>query len=53
MYVFSRNIKNIRVFLSENFQFLEVKFSIYSRTSMARKSLGPWKFVRDMGSSSH
>ena len=25
----------------------------YSRTSMARTSLGPWKFVRDMGSSSH
>ena len=27
--------------------------SKYSRTSMARTSLGPWKFVRDMGSSSH
>ena len=26
---------------------------IYSRTFMARTSLGPWKFVRDMGSSSH
>ena len=26
---------------------------IYSRTSMAQTSLGPWKFVRDMGSSSH
>ena len=25
----------------------------YSRTSMTRTSLGPWKFVRDMGSSSH
>ena len=25
----SRNIKNIRDFLSENFQFLEVKFSTY------------------------
>ena len=25
----------------------------YSRTSMVRTSLGPWKFVRDMGSSSH
>ena len=25
----------------------------YSRTSMARTSLGPWKFVRDMGSSNH
>ena len=29
IYVLSRNVKNIRVFLSENFQFLEVKFSIY------------------------
>ena len=28
-------------------------FSTYSRTSMARASLGPWKFIRDMGSSSH
>ena len=27
-YVLSRNMKNIRVYLSENFQFLEVKFSI-------------------------
>ena len=26
---------------------------IYRRTSMARSSLGPWKFVWDMGSSSH
>ena len=25
----------------------------YSRTSMARTSLGPWKFVRDIGSSGH
>ena len=25
----SKNTKNIRVFFSENFQFLEVKFSIY------------------------
>ena len=25
----------------------------YSKTSMARTSLGPWKFIRDMGSSSH
>ena len=25
----SRNLKNIRVFLSENFQFLEMKFSLY------------------------
>ena len=29
IYVLSRNMKNIKVFLSENFQFLEVKFSIY------------------------
>ena len=29
IYVLSRNKKNIRVFLSENFQFLDVKFSIY------------------------
>ena len=28
-YVLSRNMNNIRVFLSENFQCLEVKFSIY------------------------
>ena len=27
--------------------------AIYSRTSTARTSLGPWKCVRDMGSSSH
>ena len=27
--ILSRNMKNVRVFLSENFQFLEVKFSIY------------------------
>ena len=25
----------------------------YSRTSMVRTSLGPWKFVQDMDSSSH
>ena len=25
--------------------------TIYSRTSMARTHLGPWKIVRDMGSS--
>ena len=29
MYVLSRNVKNIRVFLSEIFQFLRLKFSIY------------------------
>ena len=28
IYVFSRNMKNIRVFLSENFQFLEMNFLI-------------------------
>ena len=25
----------------------------WSTTSMARRSLGPWKFIRDMGGSSH
>ena len=30
IYVFSRNMKIIRFFLSENFMFLKVKFSIYS-----------------------
>ena len=25
----------------------------YNKTSMARTSLGPWKFIRDMGSLSH
>ena len=29
IYVLSRNMKNIRFFLFENFQFLEVKFSMY------------------------
>ena len=29
MYVLSRNMKNIRIFLSENFHFLVVKFSVY------------------------
>ena len=29
IYVLSRNMKDIRVFLSENFQFLEVKFTMY------------------------
>ena len=29
MYVLSGNVKNIRIFLSENLQFLVVKFSIY------------------------
>ena len=29
MYVLSRNTKNYQSFLSENFQFLELNFSIY------------------------
>ena len=29
MYVLSRKMKNIRIFLSENFHFLVVKFSVY------------------------
>ena len=29
------------------------KHNIYSRTSIARTSLGPWTFVRGMGSSKH
>ena len=32
---------------------LRVLYYIYSRTSTAQTSLGPWKFVRDLGSSSH
>ena len=32
---------------------IHICFPEYSRTSMARTPLGPWKFVRDMGSSSH
>ena len=34
---------------------IATEFSIpnYSRTSMARTYLGPWKFVRDMGNSRH
>ena len=34
IYVLSRNMKNIGVFVSENFQFLEVKFSIYLNRSV-------------------
>ena len=30
-----------------------MRYPDYSRTSMARISLGPWKTFRDMGSSSH
>ena len=45
IYGYSTNFKNLlRICL------LDVK---YSRTSMARTSLGPWKFVRGMDSSSH
>ena len=40
------------VYLHKIFEHLN-SLSCYSRTSMARTSLGPWKFVRDMGSSSH
>ena len=29
IYVLSRHMKNIRIFLSENFHFLVVKFSVY------------------------
>ena len=29
IYVLSRSMKNIRIFFSEKFQFLEVNFSIY------------------------
>ena len=29
IYVLTRNMKNIRIFLSENFQFLVEKFSVY------------------------
>ena len=32
---------------------LSLKDAKYSRTSMAQTSFGPWKFVRDMGSSGH
>ena len=39
-------MKNIRVFLSENFQFLEVKFSIhlYRRVFVMRR---PWSYCVD------
>ena len=33
--------------------FWRTKKIIYSRTSMARTSLGPWQFARNMDSSSH
>ena len=43
------------LYLNELFNELgsSICFVLYSRTSMARTSLGPWKFVRDVGSSSH
>ena len=67
--VLSRSKKNIKSFLSQNFPFFGCKiFNIFEqacfrnekkekyihcRTSMAQTSLGPWKFVRGMSSSSH
>ena len=60
--MFWAEVWKISVFYLKFFNVLEVKVSIYlnrrvfvmySRTAMARTSLGPWKFVRDMGSSSH
>ena len=36
LYILRRNMKNIRVFLSENVQFLEVKFSIYLNRHVLR-----------------
>ena len=43
-------MKNIRVFLSENFQFLEVKFSIYLNRSvfvmLSACQLGPYYHSR-------
>ena len=39
--------------LSGHTLFAQTCLPEYSRTSMARTSLGPMKFVRDMGSSSH
>ena len=43
-----------RICLTVRFLTLMLKLlcTTYSRTSMARTSLGPWKFVRNMGSSS-
>ena len=32
---------------------IHIHLYIYNQTSKARTSLGPWKFVRNMGSSSH
>ena len=50
IYVFSRNMKNIRVFLTENFHFLAVNFSVYLKrrdfvmTNIVLKMLEPLKF---------
>ena len=41
----SRNMKNIRVFLSVNFQFLEVKFSVYLDRQVCVKAT-VFRFVR-------
>ena len=30
-----------------------IRCYLYSKTSIVRTSLGPWKFIRDMGSSNH
>ena len=44
-------MKNIGGFVSENFQFLEVKFSIYLNRRVF--VMGQWKFVLYMGCLSH
>ena len=54
--VFMGNKKHISTFqLKKCLIWSYVAYSkfMYSRTSVARTSLGSWKFVRDMGSSSH
>ena len=30
-----------------------IRCCLYSKTSVVRTSLGPWKFIREMGSSNH
>ena len=53
----AEKIKNNVYPCKPQFYYIKVGFKgikiIYSRTSMARTSLGPWKFVRDVSSSSH
>ena len=44
IYVLSRNMKNIS-FLSENFQFLEIKFSIYLNRRVLVMLSSQWKIV--------